>query len=89
MGKARIYMKHPIICIIGMHRSGTSAMSRCLNLLGAFIPGPMIPAAPDNERGFWEPAHLVGLHDQALRDVGTTFHGYMPVTDPVPRGTEE
>ena len=54
------------IIVLGMHRSGTSAFTRVLNLLGLDLPTPM-PASPEqNRQGFWESAELVELHDHAL-----------------------
>ena len=42
------------ILVSGMHRSGTSAITRVVSLLGAGLPCDIIDARRDNERGFWE-----------------------------------
>ena len=44
------------ICILGMHRSGTSAVTRAVNLLGVHLGAPvkMMPANPENPEGYWE-----------------------------------
>lgn len=45
-----------VICIAGMHRSGTSMVTRLLNLCGMNL-GPeneMMPASPANPEGYWE-----------------------------------
>ena len=45
-----------LFVVVGMHRSGTSIVSRLLNLLGAHL-GPeddLMPPKPDNPTGFWE-----------------------------------
>lgn len=44
------------VLITGMHRSGTSMIARLLNLCGLYLgePNEMLPAQPDNPRGFWE-----------------------------------
>jgi len=61
-------MKARAICILGMHRSGTSTITRAINLLGAFLgeEKDLIPAAPDNPEGFWERSDVVALHDRIL-----------------------
>jgi hypothetical protein len=50
-----------------MHRSGTSAMTRTLSLLGAALPKRLMPAAGTNERGFWEPQSVANLNDEILQ----------------------
>src|SRR5688572_11653374 len=52
------------ILVLGMHRSGTSAITRVLNLAGAFLPGPFAAPAPDNETGHWESTAVVAVHDE-------------------------
>jgi len=43
------------IIVAGMHRSGTSATTRVINLLGADIASNLVAGIPgDNDRGFWE-----------------------------------
>lgn len=56
------------ICILGMHRSGTSTITRAINLLGAYLgeEKDLIPPAPDNPEGFWERSDVVALHDRIL-----------------------
>ncbi len=47
------------IVVAGMHRSGTSAIVRVLNLLGVDLPAALYPARPDNPVGYWEPLQVV------------------------------
>lgn len=54
------------VLILGMHRSGTSAVARVLNLLGVELGSRMLPPAPDNPAGFWEHEDVVDLHDRLL-----------------------
>ena len=44
------------ICILGMHRSGTSTVARAVNLLGVSLgeDAKMMPPSPDNPEGYWE-----------------------------------
>jgi hypothetical protein len=61
-----------IICTVGMHRSGTSVVSRLLNLLGAHLGSDdsMMRAAGDNPKGFWEHQPLVMINEEILRRFG-------------------
>ena len=55
------------IVILGMHRSGTSCVSRTLSLMGASIGLKEEPAlvAPDGEI-HWEPSSLIWVNDEIL-----------------------
>jgi hypothetical protein len=55
--------------ILGMHRSGTSALTRVVNLLGAELSDKLMPPRPDNERGFWEQDEVVPIHEALLLDM--------------------
>ena len=55
------------IIVLGMHRSGTSALARVLNLLGVDLGTNLLPAAEDNETGFWEHRDLVLVNEEVLR----------------------
>ncbi len=58
-----------VICIAGMHRSGTSMVARLLNLSGIYL-GPskeLMPPAPDNAEGFWENIRFVEINEQILQ----------------------
>ncbi|MEO5903550.1 MAG: hypothetical protein ABIQ55_06010, partial [Gemmatimonadaceae bacterium] len=58
---------HRIVCIAGMHRSGTSMTARLISLLGAYL-GPddaLIPPAEDKPKGYWEYEPFVQLNDSS------------------------
>lgn len=61
------------ILVLGMHRSGTSALTRVLSLLGAALPQNILGAGEGNETGHWEPERLVHLHDQMLAEAGSSW----------------
>ena len=51
-----------LIIVLGMHRSGTSAVTRGLQVVGASLGGNLYPAmAGVNEKGFWEDIELNSL----------------------------
>jgi hypothetical protein len=58
--------------VLGMHRSGTSAATRVVNLLGVATAAraDLIPPAPLNPTGFWESASLNDVNDEILRRFG-------------------
>ncbi|HSE13248.1 MAG TPA: sulfotransferase, partial [Rudaea sp.] len=62
------------ILVLGMHRSGTSAIARMLNLRGAELGRDLLPPKQDNERGFWENRALLALHEQFLAQIGVHWH---------------
>jgi hypothetical protein len=43
------------LLVLGMSRSGTSALTRVLSLCGATLPFGMMGADEGNQRGYWEP----------------------------------
>jgi hypothetical protein len=67
--------QHTIVCILGMHRSGTSLVSRLLNVLGVYL-GPedhlMRPSA-DNPTGHWESRPIKAINDEILSILGGTW----------------
>ncbi len=62
------------VVIAGMHRSGTSAAARVVNLLGAEITKGLMPTVRDNnETGFWESLSLWRIHDNLLAQLGSSW----------------
>lgn len=59
--------------VLGMHRSGTSALTKMLNILGAELPQKLIGASDSNDTGHWEPLRLVLLHDEMLAEAGSAW----------------
>lgn len=67
------------IVILGMHRSGTSALSGTLNLLGIYAGNSLIPANEHiNPKGFWEHEGIVDLHERLLAAIGASWHDERP-----------
>jgi hypothetical protein len=59
------------LVILGMYRSGTSAISRALNLCGAFLPRRVMPAKLGlNPKGFWESEAVTDLDLRLLHHLG-------------------
>lgn len=62
------------IFVVGMGRSGTSALTRVLSLCGAALP--LAPLAPNfgNPTGYWEPALSVVVNDRFLSDRASSWY---------------
>jgi hypothetical protein len=70
------------MCIIvaGTHRSGTSAATRVVNLLGADITHKRAAAAPGiNDRGYWESIAIFPIHDELLHGLGSSWDDPFPL----------
>ncbi|MHB9476237.1 glycoside hydrolase family 99-like domain-containing protein [Mesorhizobium sp. W016] len=65
--------KRTCIMVLGMHRSGTSALTRAISLLGAKLPNDLLGANSTNPTGHWEPLKLIALHDQMLAEAGSRW----------------
>lgn len=64
-----------ILLVMGMHRSGTSAMARLLNLMGAHIGEDLISANKEiNGDGFWEYQSVVAYNESVLADLGRSWY---------------
>lgn len=73
--------KSKAICIIGMHRSGTSAVTRSINLLGAYLgeATDFVTPLPDNSEGYWERSDIVNFHGRLLDIVKKTWDTAVPL----------
>ena len=68
------------IIVLGMHRSGTSAVTRILNMMGAYIGPEHLIGAPamDNKKGFWERSDVRELNDRILSALGGAWDAPPP-----------
>lgn len=62
-----------IIVVLGMHRSGTSAVTRALVAVGANVGDNLLPAGADNPKGFWEDKDFVLLNERILGVLGAAY----------------
>lgn len=68
------------IVVLGMHRSGTSAITRGLTTLGVELGGNLMPAAQNNnERGFWEDQEIVDINTDILETLGHSWDFLKPL----------
>ena len=69
------------VIVLGMHRSGTSALSGLLNLLGCTLPAELIPGNPTNEKGHFESIAIRDLMDQALDTAASHWDDWLPISE--------
>lgn len=64
--------RQTVVCVAGMHRSGTSMVTRLLNLCGMDL-GPqsdLLESRADNPEGFWEHAWFNRVNNEILAHYG-------------------
>lgn len=63
------------VFVFGMHRTGTSALTGLIGLLGFHVgrEQELIPPKPDNPRGFWERREISDLHHAILAELGASW----------------
>ena len=66
------------IIVLGMHRSGTSALSGLLMRLGGDGPATLLGKTEDNLLGHFESKPLYQLQDELLESAGTSWDDYHP-----------
>lgn len=71
------------ILVLGMHRSGTSALTRALNLLGAALPKQVMPPKEGvNPLGFWEPQAVYQLNERLLHSRNSFWSDWSSWAEP-------
>src|SRR5690606_949545 len=62
------------LVVLGMHRSGTSALTHALSTLGAELPGDPIPKLEfNNPEGFWESTEVLGVNEALLQGIDSNW----------------
>lgn len=69
----------PCLLVLGMHRSGTSALARGLVVLGASLGDRLLPALPCNPRGFFEDEDVYACDHRLLAMLGVRWDSAEPV----------
>ena len=67
------------VLLLGMHRSGTSAIARGLGALGVYLGNDFLDAQPENPTGYWEDKGIVALNERLLGALGLTWDDTSPV----------
>jgi len=64
------------LLVLGMHRSGTSAVAGVCAILGAAPPARLMPPHQQNPKGFWESVPLTAQNDAVLAELDSTWHDW-------------
>lgn len=74
-------MQHKrITVVLGMHRSGTSVITRGLKALGINLGERLLPAeAGINDKGFWEDVDVTEFNVELLAALGHDWHTLEPI----------
>ncbi len=69
---------HTAVIVLGMHRSGTSALGGVLSQLGCDLPAHLMPAHESNPKGFFESMAIYELNDAILASGGSSWYDWLP-----------
>lgn len=75
--------KGRVVVVLGMHRSGTSAISSAIDGLGLNFGDNLYGPREDNPAGFWENESLVQFNDTLLAEVGMRWDSFGLIDDSV------
>ncbi|WP_162998098.1 sulfotransferase family protein [Brevundimonas lutea] len=66
-------MARSAVVVLGMHRSGTSAVAGLLVELGLTAPSDPLPPHPDNPKGYFEPLSAVQANEAMLAEARSSW----------------
>jgi len=61
------------VLVVGMHRSGTSALAGVLGRLGIPLGSRLLEPGEDNPKGYWEHREVVAVHERLLQSIGSRW----------------
>ena len=65
--------KRQALLVLGMHRSGTSALTGLLGEAGAALPKTQLPANKDNPKGYGESKVFMTFNEDVLGRIGSSW----------------
>jgi hypothetical protein len=72
-------MKKKLIIVLGIHRSGTSAVARGIHALGCEFGDMLWPANVSNIKGFYENVEITNFNDELLHLLGVEWHSAVQI----------
>lgn len=63
-----------VVCVLGMHRSGTSCLAGSLEEAGLALGNDIVKEAPYNRKGNRENPQIMALHEDLLASNGGSWH---------------
>jgi glycosyltransferase involved in cell wall biosynthesis len=67
------------VVVLGMHRSGTSAVAGTLSKIGVFFGDKLLPPAPYNPKGFYEHIDILTTNEEILHTLDSSFQDISPL----------
>jgi len=64
------------VVVLSMHRTGSSALSRVLSLLGCDLPKTLLGENGSNQAGHWESTEVRDLNDDLLASAGSDWQDW-------------
>ena len=71
-------MRH-LLLVLGVHRSGTSALTGVLSELGVALGDALLPPSEANPKGFFENREVVYAQEGLLAELGSAWHDPRPL----------
>ncbi|MDR2820624.1 MAG: glycosyl transferase family 1 [Desulfovibrio sp.] len=68
-----------LFLVLGMHRSGTSVLTRALRIMGARLGDEHLHAHPCNPKGFFEDADLNSFNKRLLKEMNSAWRDPRPI----------
>jgi len=72
-------MKSRAVLVVGMHRSGTSAVARGMAALGVYLGDEFLDAQPENPTGYWEDKGIVEIDERLLKALNLRWDDVAPI----------
>jgi O-antigen biosynthesis protein len=69
------------VLVLGMHRSGTSAIARGLQMLGVYLGNDFLGPQPDNPTGYWEDRNICEINERLLGMFGLKWEDFVLIDD--------
>ncbi len=69
------------LIVLGMHRSGTSALAGVLSKMGADLPHDLMAPNETNPKGFFESQQMMNVNDSLLDSAGLIWSSFNPVSE--------
>ena len=77
-----------LVVVLGMHRSGTSAITRGLEVVGVQLGDSLQQADIDNPKGFWEDVNFLHINESLLAHMGSTYTRIGLIDSEIPKTRE-
>lgn len=69
------------VLVLGMHRSGTSALARGLQMLGVYLGNDFLNPQADNPTGYWEDRIICDINERLLAVFGLKWEDVALIDD--------